>query len=107
MLPPRSKFPHINKYHDLKHVVRDFHKEGVTDEKVVELAKEKDRILISKNSKHMIELCILNRIRLICVTEAMSDEEIDLAIMSKLRGITKKDRLIKLSRPPRKTQRHH
>lgn len=102
MLPPRSKFPSLNKYHDLKHVVRDFHLEGFSDDKVVKFAKGERRILISKNSRHMIDLCNVNRVRLICITETMDREEIDSVVMSALRNMKSLDQLIKLSRPVRK-----
>lgn len=102
MLPPRSKFPNLNKYHDLKHVVRDFHLEGISDDKVVKFAKKERRILISKNSRHMIDLSHINKISLICITEAMGWEEIDLVVMSTLRSIKSSDQLVKLSRPVRK-----
>lgn len=102
MLPPRSKFPSLNKYHDLKHVVRDFHLEGISDDRVVRFAKKERRILISKNSRHMIDLCNVSKVRLICITETMDREEIDSVAMSVLRNIKSSDKLIKLSRPVRK-----
>ena len=102
MLPPRSKFPNLNKYHDLKHVVRDFHLEGISDDKVVKFAKKERRVLISKNSRHMIDLGRINKIKLICITETMDWEEIDSVIMSALRNMKSSDQLIKLSRPVRR-----
>lgn len=102
MLPPRSKFPSINKYHDLKHVVRDFNLEGISDDKVVRFAKKEKRILISKNSKHMINLSQVSKIRLICITETMDCEEIDSGVMSALRNIKSSDQIINLTRPVRR-----
>jgi predicted nuclease of predicted toxin-antitoxin system len=102
MFPPRSRFPNLNKYHDLKHVVKDFHLGGVSDDKVVKLAKKENRILISKNSKHMIYLCQASEVKLMCLTEKMEWEEIDKAIMSTLRNTPKTEWLTKLVRPVRK-----
>lgn len=104
MLPPRSKFSGLNKYHDLKHVVRNFHLEGISDDKVVKFAKKEKRILISKNSKHMIKLCEHESVVLICITEAMTVEEIDNQAIAALRKLKTTDHVIKLSRPARKTK---
>ncbi len=104
MFPRRNAFPQLNSFHDLKHVVHDYHLENNGDPKVVRLAKLNNRILISKNEKHMIELCKNEMVRLICITEAMSQEEIDSQIMAVLRRLSTQEAVIKLSRPIRKAK---
>jgi len=39
MFPRRNTFPQLNKFHDLRHVIHDFHLPDNQDEKVVKLAK--------------------------------------------------------------------
>jgi len=102
MFPRRNAFPYINRYHDLKHVIHDYHLENNVDPEVVRLAKSTKRILISKNEKHMIKLCTSEAVQLICVTEAMSQEEVDSQIMAVLRRLDIRESVIKLSRPIRK-----
>ncbi|MFZ2202401.1 MAG: DUF5615 family PIN-like protein [Microgenomates group bacterium] len=102
MFPRRKTFPQLNKLHDLKHVLHDFHLEDNQDENVVKLAKFQKRILISKNKKHMIQLCESEQVTLICITETMDWEEIDKVIMATLRKIKPSEKVVNLSRPIRK-----
>lgn len=102
MFPRRAAFPRLNNFHDLRHVIHDFRLIDNRDENVVGLAKNQKRILISKNEKHMIELCGKESVILICVTEAMTNEEVDKQITSVLRKLGSDDRIVKLSRPSRK-----
>ena len=57
-----------------------------------------------KNKKNMIQLCELEQIPLICITETMDCEEIDLVIMAALRRLKPSDKVINLSRPIRKVK---
>jgi predicted nuclease of predicted toxin-antitoxin system len=100
MLPSRGNFPELNNLHDLKHIAHDRNLSGAPDETVVALAKKEGRILISGNEKHMIGLCKMNGVPLICVTESMANEEIDSLIVSHL----KKDKIsiLKLAKPSRR-----
>ncbi len=102
MFPRRRAFPQLNKYHDLKHVIHDLHLENNQDENVVTLAQTQRRILISKNKKHMIQLCKNKQVKLICITETMDWEEIDSVVMAALRKAKVFGEIINLSRPKRK-----
>ena len=102
MFPTRKNFPEINKFHNLQHITHDIKKSGSKDQTVVKLAKKENRILISKNEKHMVDLCIKANVTLICVTEKMQNEEIDKQIISILKDLNPKDLIIKLSHKPRK-----
>lgn len=85
MFPDRESFPSLNKHHNLRHVAIDFKLNGSPDEDVVQIAKKEVRILVSKNVKHMIILCQKASVPLICITEKMTNEEIDNKIMAKLK----------------------
>ncbi len=100
MFPGRNNFPELNKIHNLKHVIHDFHIVNNQDQSVVNLAKKEKRILISRNEKHMIGLCKVAGVPLICITEAMTYEEIDSQIVSILKK--RKITLLKLSKPVRR-----
>lgn len=102
MFPARRNFPNLNKLHNLKHIVHDFGLSGISDQKVVNLAKKDKRILISKNEKHMINMCTQNGVKLICITEKMQYEEVDKQVVSSLKLIKDGKTLIKLSHIPRK-----
>jgi len=103
MHPSRSNFPVLNKLHNLKHITHDFGLSGVQDPKVVSLAKKEKRILISKNEKHMIELCRDKGVSLICVKEKIPYEEIDSKITAYLKKIRNQDIFVyKISHSPRK-----
>lgn len=102
MFPARKNFPETNKLHNLRHITHDFKRSGTKDLTVVNLAKKEKRILISKNEKHMVDLCINASVTLICVTEKMQNEEIDRQIISILKNLNPKDLIIKLSHKPRK-----
>jgi predicted nuclease of predicted toxin-antitoxin system len=100
MFMRRSRFPVLNNLHDLKHVEHDRNPNDKKDESVVAIAKNENRILVSRNEKHMIGLCKTCGVPLICVTEAMTNEEIDSQIVSNLkRG---RFTLLKLSKPVRR-----
>jgi len=102
MFPARNKFPELNKYHNLRHIAHDFKMNGATDEKVVKLAAKENRSLISKNGKHMINLCQELGVKLIITSETMSDEEIDSKIMASLRKTKTEYKNIKIAKSARK-----
>jgi predicted nuclease of predicted toxin-antitoxin system len=101
MFKSREYFPVLNKLHNLKHIVHDFIGSGKKDEEVVRHAKKTGRILISKNVKHMQDLCRLQLVPLICVTETMPNEEIDKKIVSILKNWNDQN-VVKITHSPRK-----
>lgn len=102
MFPSRDKFPLTNKYHDLKHVGHDYRKLGIKDREVVKLAKHEKRFLISKNKKHLKQLCEEYSVVYISVLESMRFQEIDRLLMSELKKHTKNISYINISHKPRK-----
>lgn len=104
MHPGRDKFPNLNKLHDLKHIIHDFNLSGIVkDPQVVSFAKKENRILISKNEKHMVDLCLLNGVSLICVKEKIPNEEIDSKITAYLKKVNRGEPFVyRISKSPRK-----
>lgn len=102
MFTARKNFPETNKLHNLRHITHDLKRSGSKDQVVVNMAKKEKRILISKNEKHMVDLCLKAKVTLFCVTEKMQNEEIDKQIISNLRGFDIKKLIVKLSHKPRK-----
>ncbi|MBU0570124.1 DUF5615 family PIN-like protein [Patescibacteria group bacterium] len=85
MLPRRNKFPQINNYHNVRHIVHDLRKSGASDEQVIKVAKKQNRIVITKNIKDFRELGRAYCVDIIGVTETTSPEKLDNQIMAKLR----------------------
>ena len=55
-MPPRSYFPRLNKYFDVKHVDHDLNKGGASDEDVYALAVSQKRVILTHNQKHFLPL---------------------------------------------------
>ncbi len=55
-MPNRTDFPLLNAYFDVKHIVTDFKKAGISDEAVYKLAISQERIVVTKNVKHFLSL---------------------------------------------------
>jgi Domain of unknown function (DUF5615) len=49
--PPRSYFPHVNQWFDVKHVKDDFKHIGLSDTEVYELAVQLKRLIVTYNAK--------------------------------------------------------
>src|SRR3989344_2605314 len=85
MLPRREKYPQLNNYHNVRHIVHDLKKEGISDEELIRLAKELDRIIVTKNIKHLQELGTKHEVDIIGASEILPPEELDKKIMAILR----------------------
>lgn len=57
MFPRRQKLPGLNQAHDVKHILHDLKKGGVSDDEVIAIAKRQERILVTKNIKHFQGKC--------------------------------------------------
>ena len=105
MFPRRIKYPALNRHHDVKHIVHDYQKGGITDVRLLELARKDNRIVITKNIKDFQFQCQPYRVDVIGVTETIPPEELDKSIMAKLRSWGKpkmSGRFTKIIKPPRK-----
>ena len=49
-------FPLLNNLHNIKHVVRDYKRFGISDTEVYQLAVSEKRLIITFNKKHFQEL---------------------------------------------------
>ena len=57
-MPPRQRFPRLNRRFDLKHIRDDLHQAGLTDPPVYRLAQKLNRLIITFNGddfKNMVE----------------------------------------------------
>lgn len=48
-MPPRTRYPRLNKHFDVKHIKLDFNKAGVSDLEVYKVACAQSRIIITIN----------------------------------------------------------
>jgi hypothetical protein len=84
MMPKRDRFPRLNNLHDLKHIVHDLKRFRIKDNQLIELAKKLDRIILTKNVKHFMDLCSDKKVDLIGVEELVGFEEIDNKVVAYL-----------------------
>lgn len=93
MLPRKSKFPQLNNFHNIRHIVHDFKSGGMSDEKLVILAKKENRTVVTKNIKHLQKLGVKHKVDVIGLTETALPQRID----SKIMAILRKKRQAKMS----------
>lgn len=100
MLPRREKYPQVNNYHNVRHIVHDLKNEGATDTDVVKLAKDESRIVITKNIKHLKELGKKYKVDIFGVTETLPPEELDkklMAVLKRRKYVKMKGRFTKIT----------
>lgn len=105
MLPRRTKYPLLNCFHDVRHIVHDYKKSGSSDDEVLKLAVKDDRILVTKNIKHFRPMGEKFNVDVIGVAETIPPEELDKAIMAKLKKwarVSMSGRFTSIARAPRK-----
>ena len=85
MMPRREKFPLLNNFHNVKHVVHDLGKSGDSDTQIVAIARRQQRIILTKNIKHFRELCHQENVDLIGVSDVTGPEKLDKIIMARLK----------------------
>ena len=69
MIYPREKLPQLNKFHNVRHIVHDLDKIEAKDPEVIKIAKQQQRIVITKNIKHFYTLCRESQVDMIGVSE--------------------------------------
>lgn len=91
-LPPRDRFRILNSRHNLKHVKHDFGKSGISDEKVWELAINKDRLVITYNVKDFKKLVrTIQQSGVIGVSTNLPTDQIDKKLAALLSRSKKND----------------
>ncbi len=94
----RKDLPTTNSRFDVKHIKGDYKLEALSDLKVYEFAKEKNRILITLNVKHFKPLASLSKLTgIIGVSENMSFDQVDKKLTALLNKSTSKSLLGKLT----------
>ena len=84
-ISPRTRFPILNSRHDIKHLVHDLKKCGITDLEVYILAKKTKRLIVTFNKKHFEKIAGKNKdTGIIAVSTNISDEQIDKKMTSLL-----------------------
>lgn len=84
MFPRRIKYPALNRHHDVKHIVHDYKRGGITDVHLLKLARKDNRIVITKNIKDFQFQCQQYQVDIVGVTETIPPEELDKSLMAKL-----------------------
>src|SRR3990167_6971904 len=96
--PVRSYFPTLNQRYDLKHIVEDFDRAGLSDPKVYKLAQKEDRLVVTYNIKDFEKLAAKNmETGVIGVSHNLSLEQLDKKLTSLLNKSTRKSLLGKLT----------
>ena len=88
-MPPRNRYPNINRVYDLKHITHDFGLSGISDKKVYEKAVIESRILLVFNTKHFRKLLTKNGPSIIAISQNMNNTDVDLKILKVLKGVDK------------------
>lgn len=84
-ISPRERFPILNSRHDVKHLVHDLKKTGISDLEVYKVAKRGKRLIVTFNKKHFEKLAGKSKdTGIIAVSTNVSDEQIDKKITSLL-----------------------
>lgn len=50
-LPPRKKFTRLNNRYNVKHIVHDYHRSGISDNELFRIAEKEERIILTLNEK--------------------------------------------------------
>lgn len=78
-LPPREKLHRLNNRYDLKHITHDYHKQGVSDQKVYELACKEERIIVTFNESDFYQFSKkkITKTGILALSANLSTEQID------------------------------
>jgi predicted nuclease of predicted toxin-antitoxin system len=82
-LPPRKKFFRLNNRYNVRHIVHDYHKSGISDTELFKIAEKEQRIILTRNEKDFIGN-IRKKSGLIGLSPNLSTEDIDKKITSVL-----------------------
>ncbi len=95
--PIRSYFPLLNSRFDVKHIVEDLKQDGLSDNKIHELAAKQGRIVVTLNIKDFKPLAPINKSTgVIGVSAALPFDQVDKKLTSLLTKSTQKQLLGKL-----------
>jgi len=84
-ISPRTRFPILNSRHNVKHLVHELKKSGITDQEVYNLAKKESRLIITFNKKDFETMAEKSsETGIIAISTNVSDDQIDKKITSLL-----------------------
>lgn len=84
--PPKNYFPKLNSIHNLKHVVKDFKKGGISDADVFKLAIQTKRLIVTYNYKDFVEFAKTSKESgVIGVSANIQPQQIDKKLLSLLK----------------------
>jgi len=84
-ISPRTRFSILNSRHNVKHLVHDLKKSGITDLEVYIFAMKTKRLIVTFNKKHFEKIAGKSKdTGVIAVSTNVSDEQIDKKITSLL-----------------------
>src|SRR5512144_115010 len=76
-LPPRQRLAHLNERFDVKHIKHDLHLGGLDDAPIHELARARQRIILTSNVKDFRRLLREDSPGIISIPETWSAERLD------------------------------
>ena len=82
-LPPRKKFIRLNSRYNVRHIVHDNHKSGISDNELFKIAEKEQRIILTRNEKDFIGN-VRKKSGLIGLSPNLSTEDIDKIVTSML-----------------------
>lgn len=88
-LPPRTNYPNLNNFHNLRHVTHDYSFMGYSDDFVYKTAIKEGRLVIVFNTKDFKPLIRTHTPSVISLSTNLSNEESDLKTLRALKEISK------------------
>lgn len=70
----REKIPLVNSYHRVSHILHDLGKSGLSDEKILAIAKKRKAIIVTTNAKDFVDKAIEEKIDVFGITNALAAE---------------------------------
>lgn len=84
-MAPRERFPILNSRHDVKHLVHDLGRVGISDDRVYALAKKTQRLIVTFNRKHFAPMSGKSKeTGVITVSPTVSSGQIDTKLVALL-----------------------
>lgn len=81
-LSKRTSFPRLNNRYDVKHVVQDYRKQGVSDDEVYKLGISSGRIIVTINKKDFTNFPPNKKTGVIGLSPSLTIDQIDSKITS-------------------------
>ncbi len=88
----RHRLAKLNQLYNVKHITGDFHKEGLSDPDVVEIAKKENRLVVTYNEKDFRTLANKSKeTGVIGISDNLSAKQIDTKLTALLKQSNPKD----------------